>query len=182
MQICRWLMILPLGLSTSATAAGATIESPDVTPSPADPWRRHAVEVSIGLGSPVGFAGIVYNTPALGPLWLQAGIGWGASGMLLSTMPKIALYRGQACRIGFGAGAALGISPLAILSQPGPVSAWLDVDLFNVECRRANGRAFSFGFGFTRRLTEDRPSDDEDGLAEEGNAGPQLHFGFGNTF
>lgn len=148
----------------------------------ADAWQRQTLQLSVGLGSPVGLVGLVYGSPAWRLFWVQAGFGVGFSGLLLSAMPRVAVYSGPACRIGFGAGLGIGYgSFIAKIRTVGPWTAWLDVDALAVDCRGRKGSVFSFGIGVTSRLTE-APPHDESGLPYLGDGGPQIHFGFGRAF
>jgi hypothetical protein len=140
-----------------------------------------SLHLTFGLGSPVGFFGLIYDTPSLSRFWLQAGVGLGYSGLLVSAMPKVAFNQGGRCRVGLGVGMALGISATASVEQPGPTSVWLDIDALAFKCATSGGSIVSFGIGVTKRLSQSAHRPD-DPLADLYDGGPQIHLGFGKGF
>jgi hypothetical protein len=80
-----------------------------------DPWlpleeSHHRFGLDAGIGSAIGFIGATYAFAPVTPLLLEAGIGYGGSGLQLSAMPKLALGLLED-RFILGAGWSMGIVP-----------------------------------------------------------------------
>jgi hypothetical protein len=107
--------------------------------------RHHHLRADVGLGSAVGLAGVSYGYAPVSFLQLEAGVGYGLSGVQLSLMPRLAL--GSASdRFLVGAGLSAGLQE----QDPGQgPMVWLNADLLGYEHRFRFGLSISVGVGLT---------------------------------
>lgn len=91
--------------------------------------RRHQLRVDVGLASAVGFGGLSYGFSPSGLFQLEAGIGYGFSGLQLSLMPKLTAGSARHKFI-LGAGPSLGLGDRSLISpsDSGPIF-FLNVDV-----------------------------------------------------
>ena len=130
-------------VSGAATAVAAT-DAPSIPP-------RNRLGVSVGLASAVGAVGVTYDVAVSRFFRVEAGVGWGFSGLQLAAMPKIAIG-GDACAyvLGFGAAVALGGPSAEQGHGPAPSTIpWLNFDALGVECHTRAGFSVSGALGLT---------------------------------
>lgn len=66
---------------------------------------------NLGLGSPVGYAGVTAAASLSDRLQLEGGVGCGHSGLQLSLMPRLVLVPGREVQLVFGLGPSLSVRP-----------------------------------------------------------------------
>lgn len=184
-------------LSIAGLPAGAAAESASVGAS-TTPLASPAVRVDLGVASPVGMFGVVYTRPLStwrSRLGIEAGAGFGLSGLQLSAMGKLRLG-GDRWRFTPGLGIGLGV-PMGAGSgfhegHPSPdsdargsavVMRWLDVDVVGVEYRGASRLVFAASAGLTVALNHAHWDIGDIGSdIRPGDPTPQVRFGLGRTF
>jgi hypothetical protein len=135
-------VLVSLSLVPAIVAAGAPTAA--VTES-----ARTAVGVDLGIASAVGYGGVTLTRQFGDHLRLEAGAGFGLSGLQLSVMPKLVLGEG---RDHFVVGAGVSV---AFFSNSHYVSGhpiWLNVDALGYEHQFEGGLAFSYALGLTGGL------------------------------
>jgi hypothetical protein len=182
LQLARIVVVVAVAAATGDAAAASDRESPSLPEEPA-PFARHRLGFDVGFASALGGIGVAYEFAALSTVWLEGGIGLGATGTQLSIMPKVA-FGGPTCRFTAGLGASLALGGGTIVVAPGPsVIPWLNLDLPGVECRSRSGISFEAAIGFTMGLaTFDYDALDTGGPFHAGDVWPQGRFGFGWWF
>lgn len=119
---------------------------------PAHRVPRNRVQLDLGLYAALGYGGATY-TRALGSrLAIDAGLGYGMTGLSVSAMPRLFLGSG---RHRFTAGLGLAVS--APVGEPfervtGPV-LWLNADVLGYELRTDDGFSASTAVGVTASLS-----------------------------
>jgi hypothetical protein len=93
----------PSGARSGAQASGGSGDASNSDdssessepPEPPDPWALHpfALEVQLGLGAPLGFAGIAIDGSPLPVFALNVGVGLGAQGMQVSGSARVRPFR-----------------------------------------------------------------------------------------
>lgn len=133
-------------------AATSSVESPHMSaawaPDGGDPLphrRRHGVFGNLGFFSAVGFAGVSYAYAPSEQAVLEAGVGYGLSGLQWSLMPKYTI--GRTHRLVLGLGPSLGMR----LDQ-NAAALWLNGDV-GYEVRADNGMSVTLVMGFTKGIT-----------------------------
>jgi hypothetical protein len=96
--------------------------------------RHHRFGLDGGVGSAVGWGGATYAYSPRPWTLVEAGLGYGYSGVQLSLMPKLTLGSEQN-RFVFGPGYSVGIGPSMARTQAGDVLHFLNVDLGYVSPR-----------------------------------------------
>jgi hypothetical protein len=132
------LAATPSGNDEVDSSASVSLASSAVT------QRRHGLFGSLGAFSAVGFAGISYGYAPSDRLAIEAGLGYGMSGVQLSLMPKWSF--GQRHRLVLGLGPSLGLLP-----DGKSVSLWLNGDV-GYELRAASGFSIAIVLGYTQGL------------------------------
>ncbi len=142
-----------------AIAAAADPPLPTVQTS-----ARTAVGVDLGIASAVGFAGVTLARQLGGHLRLEAGAGFGLSGLQLSVMPKVVLGEGRDHFVsGAGASVAFLVDSQYVSGHP----IWLNVDAVGYEHHFDNGIALSSSLGVTGGLGGGQICLPPDGCAPE---------------
>lgn len=152
-----------------------------------------SVRVDVGVASPVGIVGVVVNHPFVPTFAIEAGAGYGLSGVLVSCMLK---HRRGGGRWSFTPGLGLSLAlPVGSIFHAGhpPQSdtlpgrrllmKWFDADLLGVEYRSPGGFVFAASGGLTLALNDSHwdVGDQGDDLAF-GSVFPQLRLGVGKVF
>jgi hypothetical protein len=117
---------------------------------------RHRLGLDVGLASALGSVGADYQAAPLSWLRLEAGVGWGPTGMQLSLMPKLALG-GRTFHFTSGVGASLAVGGGQARAGHGPASRiipWLNFDGLGVEVRSRSGLSFQAAIGLTMPLAD----------------------------
>jgi hypothetical protein len=194
MRQCSVLLLL---IASVLVASAGVARAADDTETDAEvSAARPHVRVDLGIASPVGLVGVVYSRPVRPWLALEAGAGFGASGLQISGMGKLRLGNGRTFFTP-GVGLSLGLpagggEPTFHTGHPAgddeergsPVTmAWLDVDLLGIEHHTRGGLVLSASGGVTFALTEahydfaDMGSD-----IHRFDPVPQVRIGMGWTF
>jgi hypothetical protein len=134
------LLVFVLGVAANATAGEAPLPSdaraaPPTEVEPGGPFR-YGVFGNVGAFSAVGFLGVSSEFAVRDTFDIEAGVGYGLSGLQLSLMPK-RRFGGKAHALVLGLGPAAGINV-----EDGGVSLWLNGDV-GYEYRARKG--FSVG-------------------------------------
>jgi hypothetical protein len=159
------------------------LASPKAEPLPVE--RRHELRVDIGLFSAVGYGGLsyTYSPPLPLQLLLEAGVGYGYTGLQLSGMPKLAFGHGRT-RYVLGAGLSAGIG------GGGLASYWINGEL-GLAYRDPSGFSFYGEMGPTVGLAGRMPAacvldcagfPDSATQPAQGMAGAQMRLGCGYWF
>jgi hypothetical protein len=161
------------------------ISAPPDGPEP----RLTGARGELGIGAPTGTIGVVLWRDVAPALRLEAGTGWGLSGLQLSGFSKLVLG-GQHHRFVTGAGLSVGIP----LGEPvfrdhhggSPVAMpWLNADLAGYEYMGTGGWTFSVALGATAALRKahwDLVDDFGGNLTPLRSWFPAAHLAFGQTF
>lgn len=139
--------VLSLSVLPSAAFAAVPCADGEAIPVPSRPegsTARHGAFASLGLFSALGFGGLSYAYAPSEQWLVETGLGYGLTGIQLSSMPKWSL--GRRHRLVIGLGPSLGIRP-----DENAVSVWLNGDV-GYEVRADNGVSIFFGIGFTKGL------------------------------
>ena len=119
----------------------------------------------------MGFGGVTYSFAPFEYLMLEQGVGYGFTGVAISTMPKLVLGTVQT-RLLVGAGYAAAIPP----SSPGAVLHYVNMEAA-FEYRWPSGWAFHFAFGAWAR-----PAATSSNYQANPVALPQFRMGFAYWF
>ena len=133
-------------LAATPPAENPHISAPlPCTAEPAAQRLKHGVFGNLGFFSAVGFAGLSYAYAPSEQSVLEAGVGYGLTGLQLSLMPKYTI--GKIHRLVLGLGPSLGMR----LDQNG-TGLWLNGDA-GYEVRADNGMSITLVIGFTKGIT-----------------------------
>lgn len=102
--------------------------------------------MSGGVGSAVGFGGVSYGIAPRDWFLIEAGVGYGATGLQLSTMSKLTLG-GDHDRLVSGLGLSVGILPNYAWFQARGATLWLNVDAVGYEHRFSGGLSIGAALG-----------------------------------
>lgn len=110
------------------------------------------LRLDLGLGSALGFGGLVYARHWTSWLQAEAGVGYGLTGLQLSFMPKLMLEDdGSFITLGVGPAAVVGQKPI----DGQTVQAWLNYEI-GFESHSRSGFVFYVAFGGTTVLVRGR--------------------------
>jgi hypothetical protein len=107
--------------------------------------RHHGVFLNVGALSAVGFIGATYAYAPVDQLELEAGVGFGMSGLQLSFMPKLAIGSSRH-RLLLGIGPSMGVNV-----DDGATSTWMNGEI-GYEYRAKGGFSLAVAGGFTAGL------------------------------
>ena len=152
--------------------------SGSATPEPSWPieGRQGYVRLDGGFASAVGVGGISFGYSPIEVFAVEAGFGFGGTGLQFSLMPRLQLGT-AADRFLLGVGASIGVAPW--VTDP-EVVPWINVEV-GYEHRWDFGLCVSLAVGYTHSLTEFVTEDDGD----EGTYAvglPQARIGIGYWF
>ena len=108
--------------------------------------RTDELAVYGGAASALGFGGVAYFHAFSRGFLVEAGIGGGLSGFIVSAMPKVTLGSAHD-RFVAGLGPAISFATGGLIRSA--TTAWLNVDALGYERRFDNGLAFSITGGAT---------------------------------
>jgi hypothetical protein len=129
-----------------AGSARARAQTASARACEAVPSRRQVVALSVGLGSALGFGGVSYGYATKDWLLLEGGVGYGVTGVQVSTMVKLTLGS-ERQRFVTGVGTSVGLAPDYAWSQATGPTLWLNVDAVGGEYRFSNGVSLGGAFG-----------------------------------
>jgi len=149
------------------------------TPARATELRDNALRLDLGFVSAVGEAGVTYTRSLTRTVQLEAGAGWGFSGLQLSLMPKLSVGGARHRYVGgVGLAAAVRLNPD---SDESPVLGWLNADILGYEYRSAGGFTLLAAIGLSVGIAGHYSW--EDGREEvAGILMPQGRIGVGYSF
>jgi hypothetical protein len=169
----RWLLVT-LALAVCAPRAAHAGEDFDLP-------TRHRLGLDLGLGSALGVIGVGYQYAVDRLQRVEAGVGWGFSGVQLSGMYKLG-FGGKSCRFIVGLGASLALGGAAAEGHgPDPFwIPWLNLDAPGFECHTDFGLSFQGTLGATMPLVRFHYDFvDTGGDIGAGKVFPQARFGVG---
>jgi hypothetical protein len=146
-------LLMIVGVLATPARAERQLEPAVASPQPS----VQQVALEVGIASPIGSIGVTYQRELASRFVIEAGVGYGVTGMQLEAMPKVVLAHGT-CRYLVSAGASLAL--FGNYAEPGPshqpqpsAIPWLDVDA-EVQCGAPRELLFIAGGGFTTPLVE----------------------------
>lgn len=149
------------------------------TPARAAELRDNALRLDVGFVSAVGEAGVTYTRSLTHMVQLEAGVGWGVSGVQLSLMPKLSVGAAHHRYVGgVGLAAAVRLTPD---TDESPVLGWLNADVLGYEYRSARGFTLLVAIGLSVGIAGHyRWEDSREEVA--GMVMPQGRIGVGYSF
>lgn len=148
-----------------------------------------ALRGELGVASVVGFAGLTLSYAPHPHVLLEAGAGYGVSGLQLSLMPKVVFGSGVH-RFTVGCGASIGIpgtpvvtySPTTGNGNERVVTPWLNADLVGYDYRSASGVSFIASAGAMMALAHGCAESIDSCFPLYGTIFPQLRIGLGRWY
>lgn len=122
---------------TAATTRDDTVSS-----------KRSVLAFTAGLASALGEAGVSYGYAPMTWLLVEGGVGYGETGVQVSTMAKLTLGIGRA-RFVTGVGPSVSLWPKYSWSGATGTILWLNVDAVGGEIRFSNGVSLGAAAGVT---------------------------------